>query len=258
MLTARWLDRAESRSTLAAWRAAHAAGYQIEIVDDHEIGMASSSELPGPAFNQAYGFAGLPNLLSTATRFYDRHGSTGYVWLEDEPWPDAKIELTLGIFGSAPEDTPDLQAPRGVVIRRIDAGEIDKFNAVTSGDDAPGGVDLGSPNPWPTVYEHLVRTHARQLFIAEIDGRPVADASLHISGKTGWLRGATVAPEARGRGIQRALISFRARAAAEAGCNLIGASAEPDEISARNLEAMGMRRVATRSAFVYEPGSRRA
>ena len=70
-----------SRS-VAAWKAARSSGFQIAIDDDGEISMASSRELPGPAFNQADGFAGLPNLLPMAFDFFDRHGTRGWIWAD--------------------------------------------------------------------------------------------------------------------------------------------------------------------------------
>ena len=171
-------------------------------------------------------------------------------------WAGATPDLTLDIFGAAPEDIADVPAPVGVVIRRVGRDERNDFANVKSGNTAAGGMDAGSIDPWPRVMAELARTHARQIFIAEIDGVVVANASLHVSGKTGWMRGAVVAPEARGRGIQRALIAARARAAQEAGCELVGASAEPGEISALNLASTGMRRFGTRSNYIYDPAAR--
>jgi MOSC domain-containing protein YiiM/GNAT superfamily N-acetyltransferase len=252
-LTLRSLDRAEGRSSLASWRAAHTAGFQISVFDDGEVVMASSAQLPGPAFNQASGLAGLPNLFSLATDFFDRHRTRGWIWAAEEPWRGAPADLTLGMYGAAPADIADAPAPDGITIRRIDASEIDKFNAVKSGNATAGGIDAGGVDPWPAVYEHMARGHARQLFIAEIHGTPVANASLHISARVGWMRGALVAPHARGRGIQRALVAVRARAAQAAGCTLVGASAEPELVSARNLEQSGMRLLGTRTAYIYEP-----
>jgi GNAT superfamily N-acetyltransferase len=141
------------------------------------------------------------------------------------------------------------------VIRRVGPDEGLLVSRVSTGSTTPGGVAAGGLDPWPKVYELLARAHGRQMFIAEIDGQPVGYASLHISARTGWMRGATVAPEARGRGIQRALIAARARAAAEAGCDLVGASAEPDALSAANIERMGMRRLGTRMQYEYAPGT---
>jgi MOSC domain-containing protein YiiM/GNAT superfamily N-acetyltransferase len=253
----RRLDRAEGKSSVAAWRAAGDAGFAVDFVEDGEIAMAAAADIPGPAFNQAIGFARLPNLISRATRFFDRHASTGWIWLaEPPPWdPGAEPSLTLELFAADPRSIPDTGAPDGVVIRRLGPDEGGLSARVSTGSTTPGGVAAGGLDPWPKVYERLARAHGRQLFIAEIDGEPVGYASLHIHAKTGWMRGATVAPEARGRGIQRALISVRAKAALEAGCNLVGASAEPDVISSRNLEQMGLRAVGRRSNYVYEPAT---
>jgi MOSC domain-containing protein YiiM/GNAT superfamily N-acetyltransferase len=253
-LLLRRLDRAETKSSVAAWKAAKDAGFEIEYVEDGELAMSASAAIPGPAFNQACGLARLPNLLSRATRYYDRHGTTGYLWMEEEPWPNATVTLALNIYGAdATAVTADAPTPDGVVIREIAADEAAKYTAVRSGNETAGGVTAGGPNPWPDVYEQLARTHRRRLFLAEIDGVPVGNASLHISARTGWLRGALVAPEARGRGIQKALIAARIRAAIDAGCDLVGASAEPTEVSARNLQLTGMRRLGSRSSYHYMP-----
>ena len=85
VLTLRWLDRAEGKSTVAAWKAARAAGFQIDFVQDGEISMSSSGGLPGPAFNQAHGLAGLPNLMTMATDYYDKAGTRGWIWAAEEP-----------------------------------------------------------------------------------------------------------------------------------------------------------------------------
>jgi MOSC domain-containing protein YiiM/GNAT superfamily N-acetyltransferase len=247
------LDRAQSKSMLQAWRAARDAGYQIEIVEDGEIALASSHELPGPAFNQGDGLARLPNLLGMATSFFDRHGTRAWLRTSEAPWPDAVSDYTLDVFTAAPDEVTDCPPPPGTTIRRLRAGDGALFNAVTSGEATAGGVAQDGPNPWPDIYDRLAGLHGRQLLVAEQDGVPVAHASLTITGKTGWLRGVLVTPSARGRGLQRALTSARARAAAEAGCDLVGAAADPGWISARNLEQSGMRKVGTREHYIYDP-----
>jgi MOSC domain-containing protein YiiM/GNAT superfamily N-acetyltransferase len=256
-LVLKQLERAERKSSVAAWRAAEDAGFAVALVEDGDLAMSSSHELPGPAFNQATGLSQYPNLLDVVTRFYDERGTNGYLWMAEEPWPNAVVTLHLGFFGAAPEDVADVAPPPGVVVRRIGAGEVAAYtsvNGLTGG--TVRGVSDGTPDPWPAVYEQLARNNSRHLFIAELDGKPVGNGSLHIGARTGWLRGALVAPEARGRGIQKALIAARVRAAAEAGCHLVGASAEPDEVSARNLERMGFRALGRRSSYEYVPGSR--
>jgi GNAT superfamily N-acetyltransferase len=244
---------------VAAWRAAAASGFAIEFVEDGEIALASSTDLPGPAFNSAHGLARLPNMLSMATDFYDAHNTTGYLWMTDAPWPDAKLVMEGDFVGAYVTDSAVVDAlaahvlPDGVTIRRLAQGEANVYTSVRGGSTA-GGMADGAPNPWPQVYERLAGTHARQLFVAEIDGVAVANASLHISAGAGWLRGALVTPQARGRGIQRALIAARIRAAIEAGCDLVGAQAEPGETSARNLNALGLRHLGNATLYEYTPG----
>ncbi len=253
----RRLDRADGKSSVAAWKAAVDSGFAVDFVEDGEIAMSAAVDIPGPAFNQAIGFARLPNLLPRATKFFDRHGTTGSIWLsEPAPWdPAAEPALTLAVFAAPAAKVPDTGQPEGVVIRRLEPDEGGLSARVSTGSTTPGGVAPGGLDPWPKVYERLARTNGRQMFIAEIDGEPVGYASLHIHARTGWMRGATVAPAARGRGIQRALISVRSRAALDAGCDLVGASAEPDVLSATNLERMGLRRVGTRYQYEYVPGT---
>jgi MOSC domain-containing protein YiiM/GNAT superfamily N-acetyltransferase len=251
----RRLERAEGRSTVAAWRAAREAGFQIDFSEDGELGMASSRDIPGPAFNQAIGLPRLPNLLARATAFFDRHGTAGWIWMAegDLPVEGAQTDLTLDVFGATPDQVADLPAPDDVVIRLMTPEEASRFPGIDTGGPA-GGVTEGTDNPWPRVNSRLALAPYRHTFVAEIGGRPVGNAALHATAKTGWMRAAIVAPEARGRGIQRALISARARLAAELGCTLVGASAESGEVSARNLERAGLRVVGRRSNYVYEGG----
>jgi len=247
------LDRVQGKSMLAAWNAAREAGYQIEVFEDGEISMASSRELPGPAFNSADGLARLPNMLKLATRFFDRHGTRAWITADEPPWPAAVDDFTLDVFAAAPDEVADFSLPAGAKARVLGSDEGALFSAVKSGEDGASGVDAGGPNPWPAIYTRLARTHSRKLFLVETDGQPVAHASLAISAKTGWLRSALVTPQARGRGLQRALIAERARAAAQAGCDLIGAAAEPGSISADNLQQAGLRRVGARGHYIYDP-----
>ena len=79
-------------------------------------------------------------------------------------------------------------------------------------------------------------------------------ASLHTNARTGWLRGALVASEARGRGIQRALIAARVQMAIDEGCDLVGSWAESEGPSAANIQRMGFHQVGTRSTYIYVPG----
>lgn len=76
------------------------------------------------------------------------------------------------------------------------------------------------------------------------DGEPVGFAALFVEGRTGWLGFAATQASSRKRGIQRALIATRLRAAAELGCDLLSVETADDtpekpNPSTHNLLAMG-------------------
>jgi GNAT superfamily N-acetyltransferase len=248
------LDRAESRSSLVAWQAAAQSGFDVRIAVDGELYMAASPEVRGPAFNRASGLARMPHLMRMATRFFDKHGGRGWLITEDEPWPGAEAAVTTGVFVAAAEMMHDEPVPSGLSIRPIKPEDGTTVMSIHSASGSVG-VDEDQRSPWAHVYERLATHPQRTVLIAELDGQAVGAASVHTNAGVAWLRGASVVPTARGKGIQRALISARARIAAERGCDLLGAWAEPGGPSAANLVRMGMRQIGVRRHFVYEPGS---
>ncbi len=252
------LDKVEAKSSLAAWQAAADAGFDVRILADGELMMAASPDIPGPAYNHAAGLARLPNLVPDATAFYDRNGCRGWLITDGPPWPDAQRVLELGVYAADPSAVADAVLPEGVSVRRLGAHEGDLVSALYQRSGSLGDREPGAPNPWPAVYTALTNHPHRVMLIVEMDGHPVGIAALHVHHQTAWMRGMAVAPDARGRGIQRALIAERVRLAVERGCNLVGASAEPGGISARNLEAMGLRRIGTREHYLYTPSELRA
>ena len=99
----------------------------------------------------------------------------------------------------------------------------------------------------------LVRTRGYHQVIARKRGREVGVAAMFTRRRVAWLGGGSVLPAARGDGIQRALIAYRARAAEALGCRRAMATADVDDVSAANLTAMGPRRIWTRAQYRYDP-----
>jgi MOSC domain-containing protein YiiM len=246
------LDRASQKADVASWRAAAQCGFDIDIVEDGEIAMASAAHIEGPAFNHAMGFARLPNLHRRALDFFDAHRKAGWIWTDEPPFDGAQAEATVGAFAAEPGDVPeDADGPAGLTVREIGPDDAAAFIGVYGDDRSPRTDD--EVDPWPSVYARLADWPHRFLFLAELDGRPVGAASLHTSAQVGWLRGGVVAPDARGHGIQRALIAARARRAIELRCDLLGSWAEPEGPSATNLRRMGLRVVGERRLYPYRP-----
>ena len=107
---------------------------------------------------------------------------------------------------------------------------------------------------WRAFEPLVARAHGYHQVLAELDGRVVAVAATQTHRRVAWLGGGGVLPEARGRGIQRALIAHRALAAAMAGCTRVMSTANAGSVSASNLEAMGLHEIWRRRNLRYTPG----
>ncbi len=235
------IDAARRKYWTANWRAVEAAGIDVRIDDDGELAMAACPAYPGPAVNQALGLELLPNLLPDALAFFETYGVDGWIQLEEGAVPEAvpgDDRHPLVILAVEPDRVPETVV-EGLTIRQLEPSEgaaAARLLLAADPDDGPNARRLLAMGP------HLLGTPAqaaRRLYVAERDGKPVATAALYTHRKVGWLAAAAVVDEARGRGIQRALIAWRARDAAEAGCDLVALDATPDEVSTRNAQRMG-------------------
>ena len=90
------------------------------------------------------------------------------------------------------------------------------------------------------------------LFLAELDGRPVATAALAIHDGVAHFAGASTVPEGRRNGAQLALLDARMRHAAAHGCDLALMGAAPGSGSQRNAERHGFRIAYTRIKWRLE------
>ena len=239
------VEEAERTSSMWLWSAAIDGGARCAVVDDGDLAISASPDLPGPLFNLALGFASLPNLVGMAVDHFAAHGVTGWVWAEAAPWPNAVVDSTA-VYGALAlrADDPDpfpTPAVDGLVIRVLGRDEIGPWaRVVVEAAELPAPV----AEAWMALEPHLARRAHDHRFIAELDGVPVGTGALHTHHRVGWLRAGTVLPAFRGRGIQRALIGARIAHARRLGCDLVGASANQGGSSARNMERTGLSTVA--------------
>jgi predicted GNAT family acetyltransferase len=84
------------------------------------------------------------------------------------------------------------------------------------------------------------------LFLAELDGQPVAAGALATHQGVALLTGASTIPEWRRRGAQNALLASRLDYAVRAGCDLAMFCAEPGGGSQRNAQRHGFQIAYTR------------
>ena len=85
-----------------------------------------------------------------------------------------------------------------------------------------------------------------KLFLAELDGKPIAAGALALCDGVAHLAGASTVTEGRKRGAQLALLDYRLRYAAAHGCDVALMAALPGSSSQRNAERNGFRIAYTR------------
>jgi ribosomal protein S18 acetylase RimI-like enzyme len=79
------------------------------------------------------------------------------------------------------------------------------------------------------------------LYLARIDGKPAAAATLFVENGVGYLADAATAPAMRNRGLQTALLKRRVSDACAAGADVVFSGAAPFSTSHRNMERVGLR-----------------
>jgi hypothetical protein len=84
------------------------------------------------------------------------------------------------------------------------------------------------------------------LFLAELEGQPIATGAMSIHEGVVLLAGASTIPEARKQGAQLRLLDSRLSYGAEQGCDIAMMSALPGSASQRNAERQGFRIAYTR------------
>lgn len=87
------------------------------------------------------------------------------------------------------------------------------------------------------------------LYLARLDGRPAATATLFVHGDTAYCADATTDPAFRRRGLHSALLHRRIMDARNAGADLVTSGAEFLSASYRNMERMGMRLMFVRALW---------
>lgn len=161
-------------------------------------------------------------------------------------------ELETVMIGSAADLADEVAIPVDVTIRRIEVGphlrdEVARASSMqarvfggNAGRDPERVADQIAGDP-----QHL------QLWVAEAGGEVVAAGSLDVVAGTEFagLWGGAVRAEWRGRGIYRALVAARARAAVELGVRFL--HSDCSSMSRPILERSGLVAVTTTTPYVW-------
>jgi hypothetical protein len=97
--------------------------------------------------------------------------------------------------------------------------------------------------------EVSVKSPTAPIFLAELEGEPIAAGSLNIINGVAVLSGASTVPNRRRMGGQMALLKARLNYAVSHGCELAMICAPPDSSSQRNAERSGFRIAYTRTKW---------
>jgi ribosomal protein S18 acetylase RimI-like enzyme len=87
------------------------------------------------------------------------------------------------------------------------------------------------------------------LYLARVNGRPAAAATLYVHDGIGYLADSATNPSFRRRGLHVALLRRRMRYAGMCGADLVFSGAEPFSSSHRNMERVGLRLQFTRAKW---------
>jgi MOSC domain-containing protein YiiM/ribosomal protein S18 acetylase RimI-like enzyme len=259
------LERVERETWLAMWRAAAEAGLDVRVLERGDAAAAASPDLPGSIFNRAFGMRQVPILRPRFEDLFRDAGTPGWlvVGLDDPVAAGRTLEWPVGVHVGAMADVlaradaGAAAAVAGLAIRQVDPHDEAETRRWAELFVAGFSIEQPVADAWRRFNPILVRARGYQQFIATVDGRDIGASALFNRRRVAWLGAGTVLPEARGRGIQRALIADRARRAATAGATKVMATAETGTRSAANLEALGVRRIWTRGHLRIEPAASR-
>ncbi len=244
------IERADWRDAYDAVDSDTAAafGIRIERIADVDLLMMASADIL--MFNRVAGLgAETPATEALLDQAIDRYQAAGVPRFFIDVSPVARpIELTDWITGRglplhnnwvkltrAVEPVP--HATTSARIAEIGAEHARDFGRIVQ-------VVFGMPERLADWLNALVGRPRRRHFMAFERDKPVGTAALYIEGEWAELGYAAVLPEARGRGIQAALIAARVRAARESGCRWLSMETAEETLekpgySLRNARKMG-------------------
>lgn len=255
--------------------------YDDQLRTDAEVGRALDVDRDGPLWRAVFRHGGfvtyrdldgldgpaLDDLVArTVAHYRDDTDVASFEWKTRGHDLPADLGERLVAHGLVPEpvetvmigeasllavDVPLAETPKGpVVVRRIEPGAaaVDDLTRMLAAQESVFGGGRG-----PSVDASLdeLGSGASEFWIAEVGDRVVCGGRLTPVPGTAFagIWGGSTLPELRGRGIYRALVAARARAALERGVRLI--HSDCTDMSRPILERSGLRAVTTTTPYVW-------
>jgi GNAT superfamily N-acetyltransferase len=118
--------------------------------------------------------------------------------------------------------------------------------------DGTGSVPPDAParEQLRAVLEEVTRVPGLIRYLARVEGEAVGEAAMRIDGDLAQLAGAGTRPQARGRGVQKALLQRRLADARAAGCSLAVVTTAPGTRSQDNVMRRGFALLYTRAILI--------
>jgi hypothetical protein len=223
--------------------------------DDHVVALMAR-HLPSPSFNRAVGLrAGDERHIAPIDAWYREHGAIAHFQLVpgDSDAALGRALADLGYYHSgfhaavACRPGDPMAAPPAAEIERVTSPALmeEFLQAYVAG--------WAFPEKDHERFKANVRPWLQQpgwlLYVARIDGRPAATATLYIHGASAYCADGTTDPVFRRRGLHTALLHRRIADASAAGVDLVTSGAEFLSGSYRNMERIGMRLMFMRAVW---------
>lgn len=223
---------------------------------DGRIAALMARHIPSPSFNRVVGMrAGDAAHVAPLVAWYREHGVNAR--FEMVPGDhDAELGRELarhGLFQSGfhaaiacRADDPIATLPAAEIEHVTTAAAMEAFLAAYV-------AGWGLPEDQHAHFKANVRPWLHQpgwsLYLARVDGRPAATATLFVQGDTAYCADATTDPAFRRRGLHSALLHRRIMDARAAGVDLVTSGAAILSASYRNMERIGMRLMFMRAVW---------
>ena len=238
----------------------------LESIPGNPLGVAIRTEdnvvalmaqhLPSPAFNSVVGLQpGQADRIQPLAEWYRAHGVAGQFEIAAGDYDPAlgRELVRLGFFPSGchaaliGEPDPHVAMPRGIAVEAVASGEqMEEFlTAYVLG----WGIPQAAWEPFKKNVRAWLGQPGWSLYLARIEGRPAATATLFIQDGVGYFADSATDPAFRGRGLHAALLGRRLRDASAAGVDFVSGGAAFLSTSHRNMERAGMRLLVLRSIW---------
>jgi len=248
------IDYMAARIDALAGMAGNPHGAHVRRCEDATAFLVAAD--PNPFYNNVMGMtARSVGHLAELGEWYARHDTVFRVDVTPQAASDVLFAALreaglahVGFFGAL-YATPEAVAgdiTGGIADVSIEPAEIEEYASVYVEGMVYPAAQAATMSASVLVLSSVPGVH---LCRARIGGRTVGVGLVHVLGRTAYLAAASTLVDARGRGVQLALIARRAALAASLGCDLLVGHAAFGSSSQRNLERAGLRMAYTKALW---------